>query len=89
MHSGKRIRLRIPEDEQNDRLSTKLISGKLIHTQSKLIFPAQNSSSSFAATEYEAHLNTKKSLVIMFLKQSQWLNLTLSTLFVKSKELNC
>ena len=33
MHTGKRNPLKLPKDEQNNKLTTQLISGKLIHTQ--------------------------------------------------------
>ena len=59
MHSGKRNRLRIPKDEQYDRISTELVSGNLIHTQSKLLYPDLNSSINFATTDKEAQINTK------------------------------
>ena len=43
MHTGKRNPLQLPEDEQYDKLSTQLISGKFVHNQNKFIFPALNS----------------------------------------------
>ena len=49
MHTGKRNRLQLPEDEQYDRLSTQLICGKLIQPQNKFLFPALNSSNNIAA----------------------------------------
>ena len=44
MHTGNRNPLQLPEDEQYTKLSTQLNSGKLVHTQNQLIFPALNSS---------------------------------------------
>ena len=59
MHTGKRNPLQLPEDEQYTKLSTQLISGKLVHTRNELLFPALNSSNNFATIDYGAHLNTK------------------------------
>ena len=61
MHTGKPNPLQLPQNEQYNQLTTQLISGKLIHTQNKFLFPALNSSSSnnFATIDYEAHINTK------------------------------
>ena len=59
MHTGKRNPLQLPEDEQYDKLSTQLVSGKLVHNQKRLLFPALNSSNDFDTIDYEAHINTK------------------------------
>ena len=39
-HTGNRNPLQLPEDEPYTQLSTQLFSGKLIHTQNKILFPA-------------------------------------------------
>ena len=44
MHTGKRNPLQLPEVEQYDKLTTQLISCKLIHNQNKVLYPALNSS---------------------------------------------
>ena len=59
MHTGKLNPLQLPEDEQYDKLSTQLISGKLVHNQNKLSFRALNSSNNFATIEYEEHKKLK------------------------------
>ena len=59
MQTGKPNPLQLPQNEQYNRLTTQLISGKLVHTQDKLLFPALNSSNNFATIDYEAHINTK------------------------------
>ena len=59
MQTGKPNPLQLPQDEQYNQLTTQLISGKLIHTKDKLLFPALNSSNNFATIDYEAHINTK------------------------------
>ena len=59
MHTGKRNPLHLLQIEQYNQLTTPLISGKLIHTQDKLLFPALSSSNNFATINYEAHINTK------------------------------
>ena len=59
MHTGKPNALQLPQNEQYNQLTTQLISGKLIHTQDKFLFPALNSSNNFATIDYEAHINTK------------------------------
>ena len=88
MHTGERNPLQLPEDEQNEKLSSQLISGKRIHNQKKLMFPALNSSNNSATIDYEALINTKQiTPSIMFLKQCQLLKSTFFILFVKSKEL--
>ena len=58
LQTGKRYPLQLPEGEQYDKLSTQLISGKVIHGK-KIIFPALNSSNIFAFINYEAHKYTK------------------------------
>ena len=55
MHAGKRNPLQLPEDEQNDRLTTHLMSEKLIHTQHIFFLPL-NPSNNFAAIAYAAHV---------------------------------
>ena len=55
----KKVPLQLPQNEQYNQLTTQLISGKLIHTQDKFLFPALNSSNNFATIDYEAHINTK------------------------------
>ena len=59
MHTGKRNPLHLPQNEQYNQLATQLFSGKLIHTQDNLLFPALNSSNNFANIDKEAHINTK------------------------------
>ena len=59
MQTGKPNPLQLPQNEQYNQLTTQLISGKLIHTQNKFLFPALNSSNNFATIDYEAHINTK------------------------------
>ena len=59
MLTGKRNPLKIPEDEQYTQLSTQHFSGKLVHTQNKLLFPALNYSDNFATIDFESHINTK------------------------------
>ena len=59
VYTGKRNPLQLPEDEQYDRFSAQLLSGNLIHIQTKFPLSALNSPSSFANTDYEAHVNTK------------------------------
>ena len=59
MQTGKHNPLQLPQNEQYNQLTTQLISGKLIHTQNKFLFPALNSSNNFATIDYEAHINTK------------------------------
>ena len=59
MHTGKRNPLQLPGDEQYNKLTTKLVSGKLIHTQDKFLFQALNSFNNFATIGYEHHINTK------------------------------
>ena len=59
MQTGKPNPLQLPQTEQYNQLTTQLISGKLIHTQNKFLFPALNSSNKFATIDYEAHINTK------------------------------
>ena len=59
MQTGKPNSLQLPQNEQYNQLTTQLISGKLIHTQNKFLFPASNSSNNFATIDYEAHINTK------------------------------
>ena len=57
MHTGQRNALKLPEDEHYDRLSTQLISGKLV--------PDQN----FVIIDYEAQLMQKLFILpTMFLK---------------------
>ena len=51
MHTGQRNLLQLPEDEQNPRLSTQLLPGKLVQDRNKLLFPALNSLIDFATTE--------------------------------------
>ena len=58
MHTGKINPIELLEDEQNDKLSTQLISDNLVHTQNKLIFPALNTSNNFV-------LSTMKLLFIL------------------------
>ena len=59
IHTGKQNPLKLPQNEQYNQLTTQLISGKLIHTQDKFLFPALNSSNDFDTIDYEAHINTK------------------------------
>ena len=59
MHTGKRNPRQLPQNEQYKQLTTQLISGKLLHTQDKFLFPALISSNNFATFDYEAHINTK------------------------------
>ena len=59
MHTGKRHSVELPEDELYDKITTQLISGKLIHNQKELLFPARNSSNNFFTIEYKAHINPK------------------------------
>ena len=59
MQTGKPNPLQLPQDEQYNQQTTQLISGKLIHTKDKLLFPALNSSNNLATIDYEAHINTK------------------------------
>ena len=59
MQTGKFNPLQLPQDEQYNKLTTQLISGKLVHTQDKLLFPALNSSNNFATIDSEALINTK------------------------------
>ena len=64
MHTGHCNPLHLPEDEQVDRLSNQLITGKLIQIdQNKLLFPALISTNIFAndnlTIDFEAHISTK------------------------------
>ena len=59
MHTGKPNSLQLPQKEQYNQPTNQLISGKLIHTQDKFLFPALNSSNNLATIDYEAHINTK------------------------------
>ena len=59
MHCGHRNHLQLPENEQYDRLSTQLISGKLVQDPTKLLLPALNYSTNCATIVYQAHNNTK------------------------------
>ena len=64
MHSGHCNPLHLPEDEQVDRLSNQLITGKLIQIdQNKLLFPALISTNICAndnlTIDFEAHISTK------------------------------
>ena len=58
-HTGKSNPLQLPRNEQYNQLTTRLISGKLFHTQDKFLFPALNSSNNFATIDYESYINTK------------------------------
>ena len=59
MHTVKRNPLQLPEDEQCTEFSSQLISGKLVHTQNKLLFNDLNSSKKFATIDYEPHIDTE------------------------------
>ena len=63
MQTGKPNPLQPPQNEQYNQLTTQLISGKLIHTQNKFLFPALNSSNNFATIDYEAHLTLKMTIL--------------------------
>ena len=56
MYTGQRNLLQLLEDEQYDRLSTKLSSGQIVHTQNKLIFAAPKCSNNFATIDFEIHI---------------------------------
>ena len=64
MQTGKPNPLQLPQDEQYNQLTTQLISGKLIHTKDKLLFPALISLNNFATIDYEAQINTKLDFLI-------------------------
>ena len=59
VQTGRPNPLQLSQNEQYNQLTTQLISGKLIHTQDNIRFPALNSSNNFATIDYEAHINTK------------------------------
>ena len=59
MDTGERNPLQLLEDEQYTKLPTLLISGKLVHTQTKFLFPDLNYSNKFATIDNEAQINTK------------------------------
>ena len=59
MRTGKCNPLQLPQNEQYNQLTTHLISGKVIHTQDKFLFPALNSFNNFATINYETHINTE------------------------------
>ena len=59
MHTGKHNALQLPQNDQYNQLTTQLISGKLVHTQDKFLFPALNSCNNFVTNYYEAQINTK------------------------------
>ena len=65
LHTGQRNLLQVLEDEQDVRLSTQLISGKLVQYRYKILFPALNSSKNSATIDYKTHFNTKFDLIIL------------------------
>ena len=88
MQTGKRDPLQLPQNEQYNQLTTQFISGKLILTQDKFLFPALNSSNAFATIDYEAHINTENDYSINLFKLCLLLKSILSIIFVKSNVLN-
>ena len=89
MDTGNSNQPKLPEDEQCTKLSTQLISGKLVHTRNQPRFSALNSSNNVPIIHFEAHINTKHDFSIgrVFKTMSVAELKTLHT-FVKLKESN-
>ena len=61
MNTGKRNPLKLPQDEQFDKLSSSPIIGKIIkNANNEILFPSLNKTNSFATLDYDAHINTDR-----------------------------